>query len=116
MFDGKAEVLDREAFNSVTSVVAALNEGRVKVEAGFCVIFSSSKNQYFLLFHKDRAQEAFAALGISTETPPWCERFTAPLGGPGEEHIFEGKAALLDKEMHKSVGGALEALNSGAIT
>lgn len=114
--EGKVELLDKEAFTSVRATVQALNEGAVKVEAGFCAIFSMSRQTYYLLWHRDREQEAFASLDIQPyKQPLWSERQTAPLGEVGQEHLFEGKAELLDAE-HNSVMGAIEALNTGVIS
>lgn len=66
IFEGKATLLDRNVYNSVATACDLLNGGSIAgVEAGFCIIWSNSKQNYFLLWRSDRENEAFAALGLT---------------------------------------------------
>eukprot|EP00930_Biecheleria_cincta_P073958 TRINITY_DN61208_c0_g1_i1.p1 TRINITY_DN61208_c0_g1~~TRINITY_DN61208_c0_g1_i1.p1 ORF type:complete len:190 (+),score=33.36 TRINITY_DN61208_c0_g1_i1:55-570(+) len=65
MWEGKGvQLLDPNLYNSVSSVAKGLNANDPFVEEGFCVVFSSSKQQYFLLWRSDCEATAFATLGI----------------------------------------------------
>jgi len=58
-FLGKAELLLKESFSSVTRAVEELNtpEGEFACIEGFCVVFSASQRQYFILYKRERKQE-----------------------------------------------------------
>merc|ERR1711879_63446 len=49
-FEGRALLLDTAAYTSVVTTVDLLNRGAITIEAGFCVMFSNSKQKYFLLW------------------------------------------------------------------
>jgi len=117
IFDGKAVLLDRAAYSSVMSVCQQLNDGVVAgMEIGYCVLFSASKQKYFLLWRSDREYEAFTALGIQDEesSPWWTVDQAKDLGGPGTcEHMFaEGRAQLLDTSVYSSCTQTVDALNA----
>lgn len=117
IFDGKAVLLDRAAYSSVMSVCQQLNDGAVAgMEIGYCVLFSASKQKYFLLWRSDREYEAFTALGIQDEesSPWWTVDQAKDLGGPGTcEHMFaEGRAQLLDTSVYSSCTQTVDALNA----
>lgn len=112
LFASKVCLLDKGTYSSVMSTVAALNEGTVAgVESGFCVIYSRSKASYFLMWRTDKAYEA-TTLGIDPEDSWWSADFARELGPPGYEHVFEGKAQLLDTAQWNSVSSTCEALNT----
>eukprot|EP00929_Paragymnodinium_shiwhaense_P063772 TRINITY_DN318_c0_g1_i1.p1 TRINITY_DN318_c0_g1~~TRINITY_DN318_c0_g1_i1.p1 ORF type:complete len:211 (+),score=33.15 TRINITY_DN318_c0_g1_i1:93-635(+) len=68
IFEGKAPLLDKAVYSSVASSCDQMNAGTVAgVECGYCVIWSNSKQNYFLLWRSDREKEAFAALGIAED-------------------------------------------------
>lgn len=117
MFENKAMLLDRGQFASVATTVDILNSGAYNVEAGFCVIYSASRQTYYLLWREGKADDAFAVLGIdpNAEELFWDIEQCSELGPVGCEHIFDGKAMLLDKGQHFSVEATIDALNSGGI-
>lgn len=110
-FEGRATLLDR-GWSSVVGTVEALNANRISIEAGYCVLFSQSRQQYYLLWRSDRENEAFAQVDIAEG---WSTAQVVALGPPGNEQTFEGRAGLLDRSLYPSVSAAVEALNSGTI-
>lgn len=116
-FQGKAVLLDKVQCGSVAATVDAMNAGVYTVEAGFCVIFSSSKQQYFLLWRSDKEQDAFARLDIrdAAVQHTWAAEQARELGPIGCEHLFHGRAILLDPSVYRSVTATVEALNAGTI-
>eukprot|EP00929_Paragymnodinium_shiwhaense_P030412 TRINITY_DN17242_c0_g1_i1.p1 TRINITY_DN17242_c0_g1~~TRINITY_DN17242_c0_g1_i1.p1 ORF type:complete len:177 (+),score=33.52 TRINITY_DN17242_c0_g1_i1:128-658(+) len=65
IFVDKAPSLDEDTYTSVVQTCDLLNAGSVPgVECGYCIMWSKSKECYFLLWRSDREQEAFTALGI----------------------------------------------------
>jgi len=65
-FQGKAALLDRDAFNSVSKCVIQLNSMQLSGEqkegvdrTGMCVVFSASYQEYYLLYRSDKQAQAF---------------------------------------------------------
>lgn len=115
LFQGRVALLDKGTYSSVMSTVSALNQGTVPgVESGFCVIYSKSKASYFLMWRTDKAYEA-TTLGIDPEDSWWSQEFARELGPQGYEHVFEGKAQVLDSTQWNSVSATCEALNTAAL-
>lgn len=54
----RVQVLDRMSWSSVMKTVDALNAGALIVDAGMCVIYSASKDSYWLLWRSDRSSDA----------------------------------------------------------
>eukprot|EP00931_Biecheleriopsis_adriatica_P065049 TRINITY_DN39669_c0_g1_i1.p2 TRINITY_DN39669_c0_g1~~TRINITY_DN39669_c0_g1_i1.p2 ORF type:complete len:167 (-),score=39.72 TRINITY_DN39669_c0_g1_i1:81-581(-) len=54
LFEGKAQLLDPQVYGSVSAVVNNLNANDPYVAEGYCVVFSQSKNKYFLLWRSDQ--------------------------------------------------------------
>mmetsp|Transcript_108523 Transcript_108523/g.305895 ORF Transcript_108523/g.305895 Transcript_108523/m.305895 type:complete len:260 (+) Transcript_108523:109-888(+) len=110
VFTGKAPLLDRGTYGSVVATVASLNNNEVPgVECGYCVIFSNSKQNYFMLWRSDKEVEAFTALGIQEEY--WAVEQAKDLGPKGSESIFAGKVQVLDETVYNSVTATIESLN-----
>lgn len=65
MFSGKVQLLDRSVYSSVSSVVENLNQGLLAVPEGYCVVFSGSKQNYYLLWREDKEAEVFSLLGLN---------------------------------------------------
>lgn len=65
LFKGKAELLRRDKFTSITSAAETLNsrDGHLACPEGYCIIFSTKANAYFVLFRKGKktvVEELFA--------------------------------------------------------
>eukprot|EP00434_Breviolum_minutum_P011188 symbB.v1.2.009872.t1/scaffold632.1/size217234/11 len=67
MFEGKVQLLDRSVYNSVSAAVNTLNDGHIVVPEGYCVVFSGSKQNYYLLWREDKEAEVFSLLGLSDQ-------------------------------------------------
>lgn len=110
-------MLDPNQYNSVATVVDALNAGNPAVPSGFCVVFSKSRQSYFLLWRSDAEQVAFDTLGLGDELDDsalggWAVTQVLELGPVGSETFFQGRVELLDRNLYNSVSNAVEALNS----
>eukprot|EP00933_Yihiella_yeosuensis_P027402 TRINITY_DN212_c1_g1_i1.p1 TRINITY_DN212_c1_g1~~TRINITY_DN212_c1_g1_i1.p1 ORF type:complete len:249 (+),score=51.50 TRINITY_DN212_c1_g1_i1:87-833(+) len=114
MFSGKAQLLDKSVYSSVSAVVDSLNQGVPSVPEGYCVVFSNSKQNYFLLWREDKEAEAFAVLGIGTDSESWSTSQVYKLEGWAEANIA-GRADILDQARYDSVSNAVEALNAGIV-
>jgi len=114
-FQGRVLVLDRE-HRSVATTVDALSAGTITMDAGFCVVFSGSRQAYYLLWRSDKEAEAFASLGLPGQLgETWATTQVIGLGPIGSESTFDGRAALLDKGLYGSVSVAVDALQGGTI-
>jgi len=71
-FAGKAVLVDQTSVSDVIDRLNA-NDGDAKIQearkAGFCIIWSASQSQYFLLYTSEDKQAACTALDITTEVP-----------------------------------------------
>lgn len=116
IFEGKVPVLDR-IHGSVAATVEALESGSLPMAEGYCVVFSKSKQHYYLLWRGDKEDEAFDKLGLGGQQPeePWSTRQVIGLGPLGSEPAWEQRAGLLDKAAYSSVSDAVAALNSGLV-
>jgi len=61
----KAPLLPKDQVQSVTTAVSMLNEGTLSCDADFCVVFSSSKEKYFVLYK--RGAKLVASLALQEE-------------------------------------------------
>lgn len=115
LFQGKVTLLD-QTWCSVVTTVEALASGTIAVDVGYCVLFSQSKQQYYLLWRSDKEAEAFAQvdLGDQQHAEAWSTSQVIALGGEGNEHTFDGRAHLLDRAHYSSVSAAVDALNAGS--
>ncbi|CAL1136671.1 unnamed protein product [Cladocopium goreaui] len=68
IFDGKVQLLDRHVYNSVSAAVNNLNDGLIVVPEGYCVVFSGSQQNYYLLWREDKEAEVFSLLGSSDQS------------------------------------------------
>jgi len=116
-FRDKATLLDKDRHNSVMATVGKLNAGLIPAEVGYCIMFSLTRQQYFLLWRSDKEQEAFMRLDIrdTGEQLHWTPSLAKPLGPKGSEHRFQGRALLLNTSIYNSVAGTVNELNSGRI-
>mmetsp|Transcript_123577 Transcript_123577/g.242459 ORF Transcript_123577/g.242459 Transcript_123577/m.242459 type:complete len:258 (+) Transcript_123577:96-869(+) len=108
LFEGKVRLLDR-SYTSVSSTIDALCSGALVVEEGLCVMYSESRSLYYLLWRDDKADAAQEVFCV------WSEEQAVCLGPVGNEHVFEGKAELLPKDVYRSVRQTIDALNMGHI-
>lgn len=60
-FQGRAAQLRTGEIEGVRAVVQSLNEGILACPEGICVVWSVSRNAYFLLFRADKREEAATA-------------------------------------------------------
>jgi len=113
----KATLLDKDKHNSVVATVDKLNARLIPADAGYCVMFSHTRQQYFLLWRSDKEQEAFTRLDIrdTGEQLRWAATLAKPLGPKGSEHRFQGRALLLNTSIYNSVAETVSELNSGRI-
>lgn len=65
-FDGRAWLLDRSVVASVNDAARMLNEEEIHCPTGYCVVFSSSRQSYFLLYRSDKREDALMALGMDS--------------------------------------------------
>lgn len=119
IFQGKVPVLDR-SHGSVASTVEALNMGALPIAEGYCVVFSKSKQRYYLLWRDDKEDEAFAKVDLSghqqqSAEEPWSTRQVVELGPLGSEESWNQRVGLLDQSVYNSVSDAVAALNSGTV-
>jgi len=115
-FQGKATLLDKDKHSSLVTTVDKLNAGLIPADAGYCVMFSFSRQQYFLLWRSDKEQEAYTRLDIrDTGTLHWAAHLAKPLGPKGSEYRFQGRALLLNTSIYSSVADTVSELNSGRI-
>mmetsp|Transcript_9633 Transcript_9633/g.17309 ORF Transcript_9633/g.17309 Transcript_9633/m.17309 type:complete len:253 (-) Transcript_9633:50-808(-) len=112
IFTGKCMLLDRALYSSVGSVVNSLNAGTPDVPDGYCVVFSASKQNYFLLWREGVESQAFAAIGQGGDEK-WSASQCRSLCQPGQEDQFAGRCHCLDTGRYDSVTAAVEALNAG---
>lgn len=64
-FQGKVFLCDKQVYSSVARTVDSLNQGQVAgVEAGFCIVFSGSQQNYYLLWRDNMERFAFEALDM----------------------------------------------------
>eukprot|EP00439_Symbiodinium_sp_Y106_P067023 s3964_g11.t1 len=116
VFSGKVQLLDRSVYTSVGSVVESLNRGSPAVPEGYCVVFSNSKRNYFLLWREDKEAEAFALLGIGTDSgDQWSTSQVLRLDPSWTEEFFAGRCDVVDKARYDSVTAAVDALNAGIV-
>jgi len=109
-FHGKAALLDESKYNSIRTTVDSLNSpDGSKIATGFCVVYSASKNTYFMLFerfHMRKAYEVFSLVGL------WHETRSALLCSEDQQSQFAGKAKLLDSEQYgTTIAQAVDVLN-----
>mmetsp|Transcript_86093 Transcript_86093/g.180052 ORF Transcript_86093/g.180052 Transcript_86093/m.180052 type:complete len:261 (-) Transcript_86093:253-1035(-) len=114
-WEGNVPVLPRD-HTSVRTVIEALNNGSLVISEGYCIVYSASRQAYFLLWREDKEQEALAMARVNlSEEPTWSIDQAIPLGGEGCESSFEGKIPLLDRVSYFSVSAAVDALSVGQL-
>lgn len=111
-FEGKAMLLDLATWSSVSVAIEALNGGILVMEVGYCVIFSNSKQMYYLLWRQDKETEAWAALGLD-EKGSWKTWQCCSVGATITEAKLVTRIQLLDKSSHNSVTTVVDMLNAG---
>jgi len=69
-FEGKVGLLRKDEFTSVRDALLRLNssEGHLACPEGFCVVFSQRRNQYFILYRRDKKALAFWLVGLADST------------------------------------------------
>lgn len=60
----KAPLLGKEVGNSLSLLVKALNNGMIECNEGYCLLWSESKQSYYLAYRKDRKKKAYAKFRI----------------------------------------------------
>jgi len=60
-----ARLLDREVSNSIRLAVDGLNSGLLKCDEGFCIVFSASRQSYFLLYQFSKKATVFSLFQIA---------------------------------------------------
>jgi len=113
-FQNKVQYLDPAVHTSVSASVEALNQGAEAVEAAYCVMFSQSRQMYFLLWHDNYREAAFNQLDLDFGKS-WSLNLSMPLCLEGQEERFHGKATLLPRDRYDSVERAVDALNAGEV-
>jgi hypothetical protein len=73
-FDGKVPLLDPTLYTGVSSTCEALNSSLASNPlAGYCAVFSSTHQKYYLLYRSDKEGDALAALGIERVEQASCQ-------------------------------------------
>merc|ERR1711879_691273 len=103
--------------SSVATCCDALNSGTLSVPAGFVCIYSARKQSYWILWREDKEAEAKIAANIpaAVSEGQWSTQNYYQIGPLGNEHVFHGKAEMLDYQVYNSVSTAVDALNKNAI-
>jgi len=114
-FEGKAFLLDLATWTSVAAAIDALNAGTLVVEAGYCIIFSNSRQLYYLLWRQDKETEAWKALGLDDKTSYWHTGQCCSVGATVTEAKLVTRIQLLDKTYYNSVTTVVDTLNAGTI-
>jgi len=78
-FAAKAELLKPEQFTSVSKAVERLNSanGTRACLEGMCMVFSSSKSAYFLIYREDMKEKAFSMFNLTDSWPDGHGEITA---------------------------------------
>lgn len=63
-FEQLAKLLDSKMVSSISTAVGLLNDGMHSCPEGFCVVWSTSKEAYFLLYSADKREEAFKRFAL----------------------------------------------------
>ncbi|CAJ1362841.1 unnamed protein product [Effrenium voratum] len=114
IFSGKVQLLDKSVHSSVSLVVDSLNSGALAVPEGYCVVYSNSKKNYFLLWREEKETEVFALLGLGG-SDQWSTSQVLRLDPAWTEDVFAGRCDVVDKVRYDSVTAAVEALNAGIV-
>eukprot|EP00929_Paragymnodinium_shiwhaense_P042659 TRINITY_DN22041_c0_g2_i1.p1 TRINITY_DN22041_c0_g2~~TRINITY_DN22041_c0_g2_i1.p1 ORF type:complete len:765 (+),score=152.82 TRINITY_DN22041_c0_g2_i1:121-2415(+) len=67
-FNGKAQLLDRNAVRGVSSAIEGLNSGRVQCSDDWCVVFSTTIRKFYMLHKRGKRKAAMTALGLKMES------------------------------------------------
>jgi len=103
-WEGRVQLID--AYTSVAQCCDALTAGLVSAPAGFCCVYSSRKQSYWLLWRDDKEADAKAAASVA-----WSSLNCFEIGPLGSESHFHGKAQMLDHQVHNDVDKTVDALN-----
>eukprot|EP00811_Abedinium_folium_P013633 NODE_22683_length_699_cov_1.849650.p3 GENE.NODE_22683_length_699_cov_1.849650~~NODE_22683_length_699_cov_1.849650.p3 ORF type:complete len:93 (-),score=32.72 NODE_22683_length_699_cov_1.849650:325-603(-) len=63
------KILDKATVSSVSAAVDRLNGGSLSAPDGFCVVWSASSEQHFVLYTEDAKDAAYHACRIIEEEP-----------------------------------------------
>jgi len=67
-FEGKAELLPKESYSSVSQTINSLILGELAMDVGYCVVFSDAHQLYFLVYRTDKEAEV-AGLFTAWQSP-----------------------------------------------
>lgn len=114
VFIDRAALLDTNEVTSLRSAVDYLNAGVAPCPEGFCIVWSASKQAYFVLYRGHSKDIAFQQLGISNDEDdtPYDIEQTYCLGANGEAAPYLSQATLLDST---SISESVDLLNRGLI-
>jgi len=114
VFIDRAALLDTNEVTSLRSAVEYLNAGVAPCPEGFCIVWSASKQAYFVLYRGHSKDIAFQQLGISNDEDdtPYDIEQTYCLGANGEAAPYLSQATLLDST---SISESVDLLNRGLI-
>lgn len=112
-FEGRAPLVDATKVTSVAMAVDLLNRGEIDYPDGFCVVFSSSRQAYHLIYRSGQREEALAAVFCTEDA--WAPKQLARICSEGEEEAFDGRVFFMDRSIFSSVADAVRALNKDDI-
>lgn len=75
-YSDKAQVIDKQVATGVTKAAEALMAGSVSCAQGYCIVYSSNKELYFVLYRSDKKEEAFKLFHME-EAVTWNWRDSA---------------------------------------
>jgi len=140
---GVVPQLDASSITSVMDAVCKLNRGDIECPQGYCMVYSASRQAYYLLYHCQVKQDVLArfrpadngcppsaaesqrSLGRSPSASfsvsdigtsggdSWSSRRVIGLCGEGEERLFQGRAMVVTGSL--SVSDAVAKLNRGDV-
>jgi len=118
------ELIDPKKHSSVTSVAEVLNNGMLRIQDGYCpgvcIVFSSSKQTYYLLWRRDMiaySDEILApirAMKQSSGLEQWSKQQICGLTSPDCEAQLRGQVSMLDRNKFTSLEYAIDSLNAGS--
>jgi len=107
IFKDKEMMLDTDTYKSVSHAVSELDAGRVLCEAGICIVYSVSKESYFLLFRSDAEQAAYERYGLKAAASTILDAATATAAAPDPAPAMEAVGVATAAHAEGAAAGAL---------
>jgi len=106
IYEGRARFLDAEKVSSVRKAADYLNKGRLDCPEGFCVVWSESKQEFWVLHRTGCLDQAEHALGLVEPEQPPAQGAPAPGGSGVSDYRQRRCEALARKQQQESMSYA----------